>query len=403
MPPIRVLILSSTFLPTVGGLQYELKWFLDNLDRQLAERDDVETHFAYPDDRSEPYSRFRNISTHDMQLNDSRIPRVARILVRLGRLIKRISPDVVHCHALAPDALWVFLTMRLVGVRAKVVVTSHGDDIVRLPQWSYGRQRSRWSKFLVAQVTRRLSTHIAVSRAMVEYAVNVGTPEERVVVIPNGIPVGDDYDFELHTASYPPVASERDGVDVAEGGGIDILSLSSGRAVKNLDALVEAFAIARRDLGGSRLLLACRGPLSQPIVRLVEDKGIGSQVVFIGEVTGATKQSYFRNSDVYCLPSHFESFGLTLLEAMKFKTAILASDVGGVPDFVEDKRNGLLVSPTDIPGMASALVRLYKDEELRRRLVENGSRTVQQYSISGIVEEHVSLYKRIVTERNAGP
>ena len=403
MPPIRVLILSSTFLPTVGGLQYELKWFLDNLDRQLAERDDVETHFAYPDDRSEPYSRFRNISTHDMQLNDSRIPRVTRILVRLGRLIKRISPDVVHCHALAPDALWVFLTMRLVGVRAKVVVTSHGDDIVRLPQWSYGRQRSRWSKFLVAQVTHRLSTHIAVSRAMVEYAVNVGTPEERVVVIPNGIPVGDDYDFELHTASYLPVASERDRVDIVEGGGIDILSLSSGRAVKNLDALVEAFAIARRDLGGSRLLLACHGPLSQPIVRSVEDKGMGSQVVFIGEVTGATKQSYFRNSDVYCLPSHFESFGLTLLEAMKFKTAILASDVGGVPDFVEDKRNGLLVSPTDIPGMASALVRLYKDEELRRRLVENGSRTVQQYSISGIVEEHVSLYKRIVMERNAGP
>ena len=403
MPPIRVLILSSTFLPTVGGLQYELKWFLDNLDRQLAERDDVETHFAYPDDRSEPYSRFRNISTHDMQLNDSRIPRVARILVRLGRLIKRISPDVVHCHALAPDALWVFLAMRLVGVRAKVVVTSHGDDIVRLPQWSYGRQRSRWSKFLVAQVTHRLSTHIAVSRAMVEYAVNVGTPEERVVVIPNGIPVGDDYDFELHTASYPPVASERDRVDIAEGGGIDILSLSSGRAVKNLDALVEAFAIARRDLGGSRLLLACHGPSSQPIVRSVEDKGMGSQVVFIGEVTGATKQSYFRNSDVYCLPSHFESFGLTLLEAMKFKTAILASDIGGISGLVEDKRNGLLVSPSDIRGMASALVRLYKDEELRRRLVENGSRTVQQYSISGIVEKHVSLYKRIVTERNAGP
>jgi len=403
MPAIRVLILSSTFLPTVGGLQYELKWFLDNLDRQLAERDDVETHFAYPDDRSEPYSRFRNISTHDMQLNDSRIPRIARILVRLGRLIKRISPDVVHCHALAPDALWVFLAMRLVGVRAKVVVTSHGDDIVRLPQWSYGRQRSRWSKFLVAQVTHRLSAHIAVSRAMVEYAVNVGTPEDRIVVIPNGIPVGDDYDFELHTAWYPPVASERDRVDIAEGGGIDILSLSSGRAVKNLDALVEAFAIARRDLGGSRLLLACHGPSSQPIVRSVEDKGMGSQVVFIGEVTGATKQSYFRNSDVYCLPSHFESFGLTLLEAMKFKTAILASDIGGISGLVEDKRNGLLVSPTDIRGMASALVRLYKDEELRRRLVENGSRTVQQYSISGIVEKHVSLYKRIVTERNAGP
>ena len=60
-------------------------------------------------------------------------------------------------------------------------------------------------------------------------------------------------------------------------------------------------------------------------------------------------------------------------------------------------------SLTLLCGMASALVRLYKDEELRRRLVENGSRTVQQYSISGIVEKHVSLYKRIVTERNAGP
>ena len=403
MPPIKILILSSTFLPTVGGLQYEMKWFLDNLDRRLTERGDIETHFAYPDDISEPYSRFRNISTHNLRLHDSRISRLARILLRLGSLIRRIRPDVVHCHALVPDALWVFLAMRLGGVQAKVVVTSHGDDIVRLPQWSYGRRQSRRSRFFAAQVTHWLSAHIVVSRAMVEYAVNVGTTKERIAVIPNGIPVGDDYDFELDTTSYPPVASEHDGVDIAAGDGIDILSLSSGRPIKNLDALVEAFAMARSDLGDSRLLLACDGPLSQPIVRLVEDKGMSSQVVFIGEVTGATKQSYFRNSDVYCLPSHFESFGLTLLEAMKFETAILASNVGGVSGFVEDKRNGLLVSPTDVPGMASALVRLYKDEELRCRLVENGSRTVQQYSISGIVEKHVSLYKRIVTERNAGP
>ena len=73
----RILVVTSTFLPTVGGIQFELKWFLDNLDRRLVRQGDPELHFTYPDQASEPYARFKNIATYDLQLGRGRLKRNA--------------------------------------------------------------------------------------------------------------------------------------------------------------------------------------------------------------------------------------------------------------------------------------------------------------------------------------
>ena len=81
---------------------------------------------------------------------------------------------------------------------------------------------------------------------------------------------------------------------------------------------------------------------------------------------------------------------------MKYSTAVLASTSGGTSDFVIDEENGLLVSPMNVEEIGSALVRLYKDTDLRKRLVENGQETVRRFSISRVVDEYIELYKRVV-------
>ena len=392
--PTKVLILTSTFIPTTGGLQYELKWFLDNLDRYLNERSDIQVHFAYPNKSSEPYARFDNILTCDLQLNNLGKPAVLQMLPRLGKYLQKIEPDVVHCHAVLPDGLWVLLACWLFRVRTNIAITSHGGDIVWLPEISYGMRHAKRSRFLAKKVTGQISAHVLPSRALFEYAVDAGTPEERISFIFNGIPVGDEYDFEQDAAYYPALAHR--GIDIAQSAGIDILSLIHGRpAIKNLKSLIEAFALVRRKLGGSRLLLACDERLDRPTRLLAKDRGVSRQVVFIGKVTGPTKHAYLRASDVYCMPSLFENFPVSLLEAMKFETAILANRVGGIPEFVEDGKDGLLVSPTDLSEMASALVRLYRDADLRRRLVASGLQTVKRYSISRVIEDYIALYRRV--------
>ena len=109
---MRIVILTSSFLPTVGGLQYELKWFLDNLDRRLGTGESIEAYFVYPNERSELYTRFANIAACDLKLENLGKVAVARMLIRLGAFLRRTKPDVVHCHGLLPDGLWVLAASR---------------------------------------------------------------------------------------------------------------------------------------------------------------------------------------------------------------------------------------------------------------------------------------------------
>ena len=393
MSNLRVLILTSSFLPTVGGLQYELKWFLDNLDRRLGNDERTQAYFVYPNERSEPYARFENIATYDLRLRNLRKPTVAGMLMRLGAFLRKTRPDVVHCHSILPDGLWVLAASRIFRVRSKVVVTSHGQDIVSLPQWSYGA-RTRWARLLNSFVAGRVDMHVLPSEAMIVHARQAGTAKEKTAVIPNGIPVEDDHDFEKDAivSSHDPRSL---GLELSAGDGINILSLSSGREIKNLDALIEAFSRIRHRMGSSKLFLACHGASAERIVRLVGQKGLDPHVLFTGEIVGPVKEKYYRASHIYCNVSHFENFPLSLLEAMKYGAAVVASRVGGIPEFVEDGKNGLLTSPTDVDEIASALLRLYADTDLRKRLVENGLRTVKDHSISRTINEYVSLYRRV--------
>ena len=390
----KILILSSSFLPTIGGAQYQLKWFLDCLDRMAQSERNAQVHFAYPNLASRDFVRFDNISSHDLELPDQRISSVARMIVRLGRLLRAIRPDVVHCHGVLPTSAWAMLASHMYRVNTRIVATSHGDDIARLPEWSYGRLNSARSRLVARAVTKRLSRHILVSRAMTPFALQAGTPRDRIAYIPNGIPLGGEFDFEAEDETIPSTGSP-----VARNGrGIDILCLSSGRRIKDLDSLIEAFALSRDELGESRLLLTCT---DERIANLVKAKGLTSHVEFIGEVTGTLKHAYYRNSDVLCVVSHFESFSLTALEGLKYGCAVVASRVGGIPEFIEHERNGLLVSSGSPGQIASALVRLAKDGQLRHRLVRKGFQTVPRYSMSRIVGEHLEMYQNLAMHTQA--
>ncbi len=393
---LRVIVFSRSFLPTVGGLQYELKWFLDNLDRRHRGQRNLQAHFVYADRSSEPYSQFENMEAHNLRLNDSLPPRIARAVLSLSSLIRSIRPNIVHCHALTPDGTLTLLASRLMTMPPKVVVTSHGNDIVSLPEWSYDGRDTIRSRVAAWYTAPRIAAHIVPSQAMAKHAIEKGLPKEKLTVIPNGIPIGNDYDFEEHT-TQPKLTPVRDKLLPSHSNGISFLSLASGRPIKNLVTLVEAFEKAKNRLGQSKLLLACQGASSERIRSLVESGELNEKVTFIGEVTGLEKRMYFQNSDVYCNVSHFESFGVTLLEAMKYGTAVLASSVGGVPEFIEHDRNGLLVSPTDVSGIAEAMVRLYEDAELRERLVEQAYEDVKQYSMSRVIDEHLALYERVAS------
>lgn len=83
---------------------------------------------------------------------------------------------------------------------------------------------------------------------------------------------------------------------------------------------------------------------------------------------------YFKASDIFCLPSTTmgESFGIVNLEAMASGVPIVSSNFGGIPDIVKHGENGLLVEPKDVEGLADALIYLLKNEDLRKKMGDDG-------------------------------
>jgi glycosyltransferase involved in cell wall biosynthesis len=104
-----------------------------------------------------------------------------------------------------------------------------------------------------------------------------------------------------------------------------------------------------------------------------------------GEVIGPVKpeelNQYYQRASVFCLPTHLEPFGIVFIEAMTAHLPIVATRIGAIPDFVEDGKNGWLVSPGDVQGIADALLKLLKDPEMCRSFGDQSFQlTKERYS-----------------------
>ena len=86
----------------------------------------------------------------------------------------------------------------------------------------------------------------------------------------------------------------------------------------------------------------------------------------------------FQQADVFCLPTHADTFGVVLAEAMGTATPVVSTTVGAIPEVLDGGKVGLLVEPRDRVGLQAALERLLGDEDLRRRLGERGRAWCEQ-------------------------
>ena len=96
------------------------------------------------------------------------------------------------------------------------------------------------------------------------------------------------------------------------------------------------------------------------------------------------------------LPSRSEPFGIVLLEAMAFGRAILATNVGGIPEFVVNGQNGVLIPSCNSDILASEIVQMLVDEETRSRLGMNGMKWVRQFDYPMLVLKYEQLFERVL-------
>ncbi len=139
------------------------------------------------------------------------------------------------------------------------------------------------------------------------------------------------------------------------------------------------------------LLIVGEGSRQDALHQIARDQGVERHVIFTGrrdDIPAVTAAF-----DVAVLPSYREAQGLTILEAMALSRPVVASSVGGIPEMIEDGRNGLLVPPHDPPALADAIVRLLTDHQLADMIGRAGHDTVHdRFCIQLMVNAVQALY-----------
>lgn len=250
--------------------------------------------------------------------------------LRLGRDALRgalaFRPDVIWSHFLVPAGAWGALAS--LAARAPLVMTAHGQDVRNLGAIPGVRA-------LTAAAVRRADTVVTVSGHLRDRLVaEVPAAGPKAVVIDSGV--------DLREFAPADAAAARARVGW-EGEGPFFLFVGRLDGHKNVGRLVEAFE--RLDAGS--LALVGDGPLrerlrSHPRVRLV------------GPLAHERVPAWMQACDVLCLPSEVESLGQVLLEAMACERSVVATRVGGPPEFVTPQA-GVLVDPGDVASIAAGL------------------------------------------------
>ena len=294
----------------------------------------------------------------------------------LGELVLR-RPDVVHIHMSSAGSFVrkCILTWLTRVFRIPVVIHMHGGGFDHFHDDSPKPvQRLIRATLEVSQTVVALGDSWAVELRRI-------APSARIIVIPNAIRAGD------------PVVQPTPGEQV------DVLFLGLVDEYKGTFVLIEAWSkiIAElRDTAQAQLTIAGAGALDEA-EKSIAALGVGDSVTMPGWIDPADVPDLLSKAQVLVLPSRMEGQPMAILEAMARGLCVVASDVGGIPNLM-DNTCGVLVSPDDVDGLASVLRTVVADHATRERLgTAARERILRDFDIEVVWRKFDDLYRELTT------
>jgi len=316
---------------------------------------------------------FREIGAFANQIHDAGCPvhqlterGRMRGVIELAQFLRKHEFDVVHTHNTHPH-IYGTLAARLAGVPV-VINTRHGQRVER--NW-----KSRWPYRFAAMLADRM---IAVSDDAARMSVReAGVPEKKVARIWNGI------DVEQFAWRGP----------VSEPVGIAVARLSPE---KDIPTLLHAVHAAVERVPEFRLIIVGDGPERRRIESLRAELELETNVQILGE-RGDVPQ-WLARAGFFISSSFSEGISLTLLEAMAVGLPVIATDVGGNPEIVENGVCGEVVPSGDADAMADAIIGFCQKRETWVDMGQRGRQRVKEhFEIGRMIDEYESLYDELLT------
>jgi glycosyltransferase involved in cell wall biosynthesis len=278
------------------------------------------------------------------------------------------------------------------GYGGKMVATFHDMSMFNIPEYLSAVKRTR-NKAIANMMAKKADKIIAVSQSIkddVKKFLNI--PEEKTAVIYSGL---DQRFFEESDVDSAKVLGKYDITKKY------IIFLGTLEPSKNIARLLEAFSkfkVNQKQKNAGKfeyqlVLAGKRGWLAQEYHQIIKDLGLSKDVVFTGYVIGDELVPLFRGAEFFVMPSLYEGFGMTVLEAFATKTPAILSNVSSLPEIAGDA--ALFINPLDTNQLAESIAKFASDPVLRASYVEKGLVQAKKFDWDKTARETLEVYKSL--------
>lgn len=361
----RILIFSLAYYPVVGGAEVAIKETTDRIDD--IEFDMVTMRF---DKAHKPFERLGNVNVYRIGSGNSYINKIL-FIPHAAITAWRLNRDRRY------SLIWAMMTymsfpvmiLRWLGVRTRYVLTlQDGDPFERV----FSRFRIKLFAPLLRAGFRHASVIQTISHFLAEWPKKLGY-KGRIEVIPNGV---DFKKFaELTSVANIPFDREQEK-------SVQLITTSRLVEKNGIRDVIDALTQLPE---GVRFKILGDGPLLKDLSDRVKELHLLGRVEFLGFVDMKDIPKHLHEADIFIRPSLSEGMGNSFIEAMAAGLPVIATPVGGIPDFLFDPDKsphhaptGLFVNPKDPQSIAKQITRLMNDKNLLETLIANGRRLARE-------------------------
>lgn len=363
-----------------GGVDRYIRMLLKYLDKDKFENILVCSQDFHKEDYNGLVDGFEQIEmTRAIGVSDLKATRVVR------KLIKKYNPDIVYAHSSKAGAI---VRIADIGLKNYCVYNPHG--------WAFNMRCSAKKKEMYTAIERMAAPFcdkiICISDAEKESALDKRIcRNDKLQVIYNGVDI-ESYENGAHGVV------KRESLNIPE----DALVVGMvGRMSpqKAPDVFVKMAKQVKDEVPNAHFIIVGNGNQESEIRKYAEDNGFSDSLHITGWVDNP--MSYVELFDIACLLSRWEGFGLALPEYMMAGKPIVASSVDAIPNIIQNGKNGLLVEVDDAVSASEAVLRLYRENGLRDRLVAQSMEDVHnRFNARRVSEEHGKLFEKYGCRRN---
>ena len=288
--------------------------------------------------------------------------------------------DLLHVHYAIPHASAAYMARQILlkeGINVPVITTLHGTDITLV-----GRDKT-YSPVVTFSMNESAAI-TAVSKNLRDETYKNFKIEKEIEVIYNFVDA-KRFNKKALTPFRQVIAPNNEKI---------LLHASNFRKVKRVQDVVEVFTRVNKEIP-SKLLFVGDGPERSIVEDLSRKSPAGNDIRFLGRQE--EMEDILAITDLFILPSEYESFGLVALEAMAAEVPVISTNVGGLPEINIEGVTGFLSNIGDVENMSNNIIQILKDPAAFETMKKNAFAQAQKFDIDFIVPQYEALYEKVLT------